>query len=178
LQFQKRSFNGALIGVALLLSLAAGCGSSEKIDPTASFSLKQLPKRLADIALLETCVDTAGARLAPKPPRPVKGRIAIARAGFLPAEYLGAVVWPNGAYADVWLGANARTAAEAADRLNAAEAEAVGARSVSAARAYGWAVSAPGDPEKLAELPQMETSRELPEGSFSKVNACLAAING
>jgi hypothetical protein len=178
LQFRKRSSHGAVLIVGvLLLSGAAGCGSSQRIDTTASFSLGPLAKETTEIALLETCVDTAGARLATNPPQGSKGRIAINAAGFLPAKYLAAVVWPNGAYSDVWLGEDASAAATTADKLNTAQAQTTGVPSVRAAFVYGSAVSAPGDPEKLAELPQMERSRELPEGSFKKVNECLAAIN-
>jgi hypothetical protein len=165
-----------LLGLLLLLG-AAACGSTQTIDTTSTFAGAPVGLITTQIQLLRACVEKAGARIEPNPPRPHKGRIAIGAAGNLPAIYVGAIVWPNGAYSDVWLAFNPLDAGMAAAKLNRAQAEAQGVSRVNAAYAYGRAVSAPGDIEAFGQLPELEKAGELPPEAAAKADACLAETN-
>ena len=90
-------------------------------------------------------------------------------AGNVPATYVGAVVWPNDAYMDVWFADNAADGAATADKLNEAEAKVQGVTEVEQAFNSGRTVGAPGDTDAFGNLPN---------GGASKIDDCLAAANG
>jgi hypothetical protein len=95
----------------------------------------------------------------------------------VPAFYAGAVIWPNGAYADVWLGINPTQAAITAEMINRVAAEAQGVSKVTAAFTYGRAVIAPGDAEQFEELSELERLGEVPRETVRRVDACLRETN-
>jgi hypothetical protein len=171
------ALRGATLLAVVVLLGAAGCGSTQTIDTTRTFAGAPVGLITTEIQLLRACIEKAGARLELNAPRPHKGRIAIAAAGNLPAIYVGAIVWPNGAYSDVWLAFNPVEAAMAAEKLNRAQAEAQGVSKVNAAYTYGRAVSAPGDIEGFGQLPELEKAGELPPEAAAKADTCLAETN-
>jgi hypothetical protein len=165
----------ALLSVGALLLVATGCGESNKEDDAADNrgSAKTEERQSSERALsgkddFKRCVNKAGAKLKPEPPT-LKDRIAVGGAGNLPATYVGAVVWPNDAYMDVWLADDAESGAKTADLLNEAEARSEGVTEVEAAFNTGRAVSAPvNDPDTFGNLPLDQ---------LDEIDACLKATN-
>ena len=167
--------------VAVLALAVIGCGDSgdsggdessggDTSQTTAPRTASEPPveKPRNAVADFKACARKAGAKVKPEPPT-LDGRVAVGAAGNLPATYVGAVVWPNGAYMDVWLADDAENGAATADKLNDAEANAQGVTEVEAAFNTGRAVGAPGNTEAFGELPL---------GASEKIDGCLKATNG
>jgi hypothetical protein len=162
-----------LLGLLVLLG-AAGCGSTQTIDTTKTLG-RPIGVVNTTVPLLRACIETAGARLEQSVPRPTKGRVNGRAAVNL--LYLGAVVWPNGAFSDLWLAFNPAEATMTAERLNRVEAAAQGVSRVNAAFAYGRVVSAPGNIEQFGQLTELEKAGELPPETVARVDACIAETN-
>lgn len=154
--------------LAVILLVAAGCGASSGGDTGSSRKAEQHGSALRGVAQFKRCTKEAGAKVKSDAPT-LHGRIALGAAGNLPATYVGAVVWPNGAYMDVWFADNARDGAATANRLNRAEAKAQGVTEVEAAFNNGRAVGAPGNTAAFGRLGV--------GGSAKKIDACLKATN-
>jgi hypothetical protein len=162
----------AVILIAVAFSSCGGSSSSSSVKTvttttTTATSTTSAPSP-SPRRQLRACIKRFGARLASEPPT-LKGRIAIGAAGNLPASYLGAVVFRNGAFSDVWVADNARGGADTADRLNKAQAQAAGVTEVEAAFSDGRAVSAPQNAKAFGEI-GLDEARGL--------DRCLAAFNG
>jgi hypothetical protein len=158
---------------AVLLAVVAltlvGCGDSSGDESKNEATPEpQVAKPLSGVAEFKACAKKAGAEVKPKPPT-LDGRIAVGGAGNLPATYVGVVVFPNGAYMDVWLADNAADGAATADKLNEAEATSQGVTEVEAAFNNGRAVGAPGNTEAFGELGG---------NTAEKIDGCLQATNG
>ncbi len=145
--------------------LLGGCGDSGATTKTVA--AKAAEKPVGGVVEFKACVKKAGATVKPEPPT-TDGRVAVGGAGNLPATYVGAVVYPNGAYMDVWLADTAENGAVTADKLNEAEARSQGVGEVDAAFNNGRAVGAPGNTAALADT----------LGTAGKIDECLAATNG
>lgn len=165
--------------VAFVALVAVGCGDSggdEKSRATTPpttvtetvTSAPPVAKPPSPVAQFKACVKKAGATVKPDPPT-TDGRVVLGDAGNLPATYVGAVVFPNNAYMDVWLADNTENGAATADKLNAAEANAQGVTEVEAVFNNGRAVGAPGNTDAFANLPT---------GAAEKIDGCLKATNG
>ncbi len=161
---------GALLTMLTVLSLLlfVGCGSSETTKTVTSTAGAPVEQPLSGLKQFKACIERSGAKLLSDAPLPHEGRIAIGRAGNLPAAYAGAVVFPNGAYMDVWLASNARDAVSAAEKLNAAQSQAIGVTTKEAAFTNGRAVGAPGSMESFGQLTTHQTKSS---------EACLTATN-
>jgi hypothetical protein len=167
----------SVLFLALLALLATGCGTTQdQGDSTSPTTAQQRSPAhstrgvVTVVARLKKCLrDKANAKLKREPPT-LKDRIAIGAAGNVPATYVGAVVWPNDAFMDVWVADDAAHGARTADMLNKAEADAQGVSEVEAAFSNGRAVGAPeNNPDKFGNLSQKETTG---------ADDCLKATNG
>jgi hypothetical protein len=145
-----------------------GCGGSNSGGGTASYRSQTSNSTNDALARLKKCVKRAGATIKPDPP-PTKDRIAVGAAGNLPATYVGAIVWPNRAYMDVWIADDAAHGEKTAKRLNRAEARTEGVSEVEAAFNNGRAVAAPEN--------NPDTFGKLPIKKAKAVDRCLAATN-
>jgi hypothetical protein len=157
--------------VAALALAASGCGDSGGggASEESKKTTPATPSSKNTVGAFKSCVKKAGAKLKREPPT-LKDRIAVGGAGNLPATYLGAVVWPNDAYMDVWLADDAANGAKTADQLNAAEARSEGVTEVEAAFNNGRAVGAPvNNPDTFGKLPLEQTGQ---------IDDCLKATNG
>ena len=161
-----KSSAAAVAAVALAV---VGCGDSGGGDKSKTTTPPESPaaKPLSGVSQLKACVKKAGAKVKSEPPT-TDGRIAVGGAGNLPATYVGAVVYPNGAYMDVWLADNAANGAATADKLNEAQARSQGVTEVEAAFNNGRAVGAPGNTEAFANT--LDTAE--------RIDGCLKATNG
>jgi hypothetical protein len=155
--------------VAVVALAVVGCGDSGGGDKSKTTTPPEpsVAKPLSGVPQFKACVKKTGAKVKPEPPT-TDGRIAVGAAGSLPATYVGAVVYPNGAYMDVWLADNAENGAATADKLNKAEAKSRGVPEVEAAFSNGRAVGAPGNTEAFADT--LDTAK--------KIDGCLKATNG
>lgn len=150
---------------AALVVLAAGCGGSSSSDESKTTTAAVRPLR--GLAPFKACVKRAGAKVEHDPPT-LDGRVAVGAAGNLPATYVGAVVWPNDAYMDVWFADNAADGAATADKVNEAEAQREGVTEVEQAFNSGRIVAAPGATDAFGNLAN---------GRASKIDDCLAAAD-
>lgn len=162
----------AALSLALIATVLAGCGGdggSNDDGNRPSASGPSSTNTASDARTqLRTCVKKFGARLASDPPK-LEGRVAVGGAGNLPATYLGAVVFRNGAYSDVWLADKARDGAATADKLNEAQAASQGVTEVEAAYSDGRVASAPGNTKAFGEL---DLDKEA-----GGLDRCLSALN-
>jgi hypothetical protein len=166
------SRTAGVVLVTVLLAVA-GCGESSGDGGSAdqgksTETTSAQASTGAVVQRFKRCVREAGAKLEREPPT-TKDRISLGGAGNLPATYIGAVVWPNDAYADVWIADDAKSGAKTADRLNEAEANSQGVSEVEAAFNNGRAVSAPeNNPDTFGNLSSKQTQQ---------MDDCLMATN-
>jgi hypothetical protein len=127
---------GAFASVVVLSAALTACGSDD-----GGGSTNERPSA-ADRATLLACLEEAGIRVVPS------GKVDVTVEGRVPrvpvsADYVGAALLPSGGFYDVWLASDGENATAAAEELNAALSERLGAETVGAA-ARGVIVSAVG----------------------------------
>jgi hypothetical protein len=129
----------ALASVTVLSVALAACGSDNGGSSPATTTARA---SAADKSKLLDCLKQARIRVVPsgKVDVTVEGRVPRVP---VPAEYLGAAVFPSGGFFDLWLASDPDSATAAADELNEALSQELGSEA-RVAGARGPVVSAVG----------------------------------